>query len=280
MTTFPNTAHTSVNNAVIAAITNDTNVVTSPVVQAKIACSLLGTCTASAPAAAAVEANVDPQAASTTGTPAPWPYTDIKAFPTKLPALTLGRPFRLEVNFAYDRAKFVSVRQFNDSGDEARQTSVPLERAPDGTTYAVVTPLVIGRVQFVLDAGFTTYLSSSASLTTVVGPPATTPSRFWGDIGAAINLPAGTSESTIFVDVGGLGGNLRPAFVWPSAPDIHVIPHTGTSFTLAAPADAAVLALAANGSFTCRTAGTATIVVGYAGLTTRQKVQCLAPPVS
>jgi pimeloyl-ACP methyl ester carboxylesterase len=202
------------------------------------------------------------------------PTREVKRLPAHLPAgLALGSPFDLPIRFPAAKVLNVWVRQVDTAGQGfghvVNMKSVPVQAAPNGDALARITPLVMGKVDYLVTVWFKDNSWDAENFTVHVGPPASlAPDEFFADYHLKDPALNGTLPARI-----GVRQSLRPMLLFPSAPDHHLIVRDLFTYRLLQGEGAPVLELHPDGSYLPLRAGMATIEVGIAGFTAQAKIK-------
>ncbi len=195
-------------------------------------------------------------------------YHEVHRLPDRLPdGLALGTPFRLRVRFPFAKVDGVAVRQFDSQGGAEMQDDVPIEKSPDGQTYAVVTPLLPGKVKFIFNAVFKDHAYSVQVLSAQVGNATEQPKSFVADYYIYTSKGPNRIWGTM-----GLDGIITPSLIFASAPDYPLTLRKNVTFRVLPGEGAPVIDMHPDGTYTPLRVGRATVELGYAGLTTRTEV--------
>ena len=181
--------------------------------------------------------------------------------------LAMGTPFPLRVLFPAMLVAQVWIRELDAFHTPLQPFLVPVQRAPDGHTYAMITPLLQGDVHIRVVANFYDFTWANREFDVHVGPPDQAPAGFWADeslhqsgLGMVMRLHLGS----------GLGsfGILQPGAVFASVPNRKIWLMGGVTYRVVPDGEAPVVSVDDKGTITPLRAGKATIEVGLGAFTT------------
>jgi hypothetical protein len=269
--TLPALAHThgAGKNDLTQYVLNYANVLQSPPAYRYVGCWLSNT-------QCPVMKTDEQQVASA---PAPWPgfdatrpWRNVDRLSGALPAsVAMGTPFPIRIRYPLNRIARVTVLESNDADVPLPALHPQLTPTPDGQAWAMIPPLLAGKVTFRIRVDFTDYASSHFDFTLPVGAPEAAPSGFWADdllhqLGAGMVLHLAPGETSL----------LQPVAVFASAPNTEV-PLTG-AIAFRVPAEAAdIVSVDQAGNVTALRAGAATVECMLGRFTTKLRIDVAAP---
>jgi pimeloyl-ACP methyl ester carboxylesterase len=262
--TYPKLAHTRPADAGAFAnfVLSFKNVLESASVDGFVACNLANTgCTGGTLAVA----DADDEAAEPPGQTVP-PH-QIGAIWVVPSAATMGTEVRIVLKVPFGSVRSVYVRQ--DDGRGGHQ-GLPASLSPDaaGNTVASVPALLMGSVDYTLNASLAEGAFAVRRATLQVATPSQPPLAFWADA----NLPQNGPAMPLILHVGQHGA-LDPAVVLAAAPDVTVRLRHDVTFRAIQDAAHPVVALQPDGRFVAEREGQATIEASFAGFTASLQVR-------
>jgi hypothetical protein len=250
------------------------NVLASPAVDSFV-CGKLSNVACSAPAPVLQFAGWTPAAAPPSGAAAvgdegrvaPLEPRQVKPLWITPATAAMGEPFTLKLGVAAAQVKSVHVRQLGANGG-FETLEAQLQAGPGQETRAVITPLLMGEVRFLLNAELDRNRFAVTEFTLHVLPPSARPAQFWPDEGshnAGLRGPLAMHVGNQRV--------LDPVVILAAAPDqmIHIAPFA--SFKAIQDDTAPVIALRQDGSFTALREGKAKVAVGLGEFTAAIEVE-------
>ncbi len=162
---------------------------------------------------------------------------------------------------------WVTVRELDQLGNHSGEIRVPLEKGADGRTYAVITPLVMGQVDFLINAAYRDNGASADEMSARVGPPTVAPKAFVADLGMYSSGWLNQIITPLKQE-----GVITPVIVFASTPDKPIILRNQTTFRVLPGDGDPVIAMHQDGTYTPLRPGRARVEIGFAGLTTQTDV--------